>query len=82
MLISYLKDEILKEENVVRITRFRSTIDNRTRNYSCDFTVKLVGISTETQYRIITTQNGFALFNSKMINTLQHLNYLLIKHLN
>lgn len=66
-----LKDEILKEENVVRITKFRSTIDTQTRNYSCDFTVKLVGISVETRYRIITTQNGFALLtqNDKYITT-------------
>lgn len=66
-----LKDEILKGENVVRITRFTSNIDNRTRNYSCDFTVQLAGISAETQYRIITTQNGFALLtqNDKYITT-------------
>lgn len=66
-----IKDEILKDSNVVRITRFISTIDNRTRNYSCDFTVQLVGIAAETQYRIITTQNGFALLtqNDKYITT-------------
>lgn len=66
-----IKDEILKEQNVLRITRFNSRIDNSTRNYSCEFTVHLVGISTETQYRIITTQNGFALLtqNDKYITT-------------
>ena len=66
-----IKDEILKEQNVVRITRFNSRIDNSTRNYSCEFTVQLVGITAETQYRIITTQNGFALLtqNDKYITT-------------
>lgn len=66
-----IKDEILKEENVVRIARFISNIDNATRNYSCDFKVLLVGIETEAQYRIITTQNGFAILtdSSKYITT-------------
>lgn len=66
-----IKDEILKESNVVRITSFKSVIDNRTRNYSCDFTVQLNGITVEAQYRIITTQNGFALLteNNRYITT-------------
>lgn len=66
-----IKDEIVKEQNVVRITRFQSNIDNRTRTYSCTFTVLLVGIDIEAQYRIITTQNGFAILtqNDKYITT-------------
>jgi len=60
-----LKEEILKEDFVERIDSFKSAIDNKTRVYSCSFTVKIRNIVALQEFKVLTTQNGFKLLTEK-----------------
>ena len=64
-----VREQILKEPKVERITSFQSIIDRATRKYVCRFTVKAVGLDREQTYQIVTTQNGLSLLteNDKLI---------------
>lgn len=66
-----LKQEIMKEKWVESITCFSSNIDRYTRVYSCTFKAKVIGITQEQEYFVITTQNGFIITtdNKKSIVT-------------
>lgn len=66
-----LKQEIMKEKWVESITSFSSNIDRYTRVYSCTFKAKVIGITQEQEYFVITTQNGFIITtdNKKSIVT-------------
>lgn len=66
-----LKQEIMKEKWIESITSFSSNIDRYTRVYSCTFKAKVVGITQEQEYFVITTQNGFIITtdNKKSIVT-------------
>lgn len=61
---SILKSAITEEPLVEKITSFSSTINPTTRVYSCVFKAKIVNLQNETEYSIITTQNGFALLTN------------------
>ena len=66
-----LKEAILQEKFVEKIISFESTIDSATRNYSCEFSVKLKKSTRIENYVVITTQDGFTLLteNKRAITT-------------
>jgi len=59
-----LKSTIKKEPLVEDITYFKSEIDPMTRVYSCVFKAKIVNLVNEVEYKIITTNNGFAILTN------------------
>ena len=64
-----IREQIIKEPKVEKITSFQSVIDRNTRKYICNFTVKIVALDQVQSYQIVTTQNGLSLLteNDKLI---------------
>ena len=63
-----ISNEILKEQKVERLLSFSSNIDNKTRVYSCNFSVKVVGITSPVVLKVITTSTGLALLTENNKN--------------
>lgn len=58
-----LQSEILKEPLVQRITAFVSSVDSITGIYSCDFSVKMVGLEKAVVVRLLTNESGMLVVN-------------------
>ena len=56
-----IKEVILLEKYVEYIISFQSRVDNVTRVYSCEFSVKIEKSNKIENYVVITTQDGFKL---------------------
>ena len=56
-----IKEVILLEKYVEYIISFQSRVDNVTRVYSCEFSVKIKKSNKIENYVVITTQDGFKL---------------------
>lgn len=53
-----MQKEILKDRDVERIVKYRSWIDETTRTYHCNFSVKLVGLKLIKSMSVLADENG------------------------
>ena len=59
-----IQAEILKENQVANIIEFRSSVDNITREYRCEFKVKLTTLEVSDTIRLLANENLFVVLSN------------------
>ena len=58
-----IQAEILKDNLVAEIISFTSSVDNRTREYRCDFKVRLTNQEVSSSIRLLANENLFVVLS-------------------
>lgn len=58
-----IQAEILKDNLVAEIISFASSVDNRTREYRCDFKVRLTNQEISSSIRLLANENLFVVLS-------------------
>lgn len=59
-----IRDEVMKDKYVDKITYFRSEVTND-RKYNCTIRLKIKSIKREQELRVLTTEYGFAILTEE-----------------